>query len=96
MALLSGSKRATVADLMAVIADLQQQVIALQPTATVKPTKAKAAMPNFRTKAQRASGKGWPCTAPEPCGRRDLRTAGRAASHDMADGHSPTGGSNKK
>lgn len=85
MALLHGSARQTqaaiIADLTAKVEALSQQ-IASQPKAKA----GKAEMPAFRTKAQRAAGKGWPCTASEPCARRDLRTEGRAKSHGE-DGH---------
>lgn len=41
----------------------------------------------FATKAERARGDGFPCTADEPCGRTDLRTADSGASHDAKADH---------
>lgn len=50
------------------------------------PARSRAAKPaaarTFATKAERDAGKGYPCTADEPCARRDLRTAAGASSHD--------------
>jgi hypothetical protein len=48
-----------------------------------KPVKASA----FRTRAQRAAGDGFACSATPPCSRADLRTAHNAASHVLPNGH---------
>ena len=74
--LLTGSARITNAALMAKIAELEARLEGEQ-----KPAKAKAKMPAFRTKAQREAGKGFACSASEPCSRKDLRTAAGASSH---------------
>lgn len=41
----------------------------------------------FARKAERAAGNGFPCIAPSPCSRTDLRTAKSGASHDPAAPH---------
>jgi hypothetical protein len=78
--ILTGSARITNAALMAKIAELEARLEGEQ-----SPAKAKAEMPAFRTKAQRAAGKGHACRA--GCSRKDLRTYKRAGSHDLETGH---------
>lgn len=59
--------------------------------ATAKPARGSSARKTtartFATKAERAAGNGFPCTADDPCGRTDLRTADSGASHDAKAEH---------
>ena len=71
-------------------ADLAAIAEMISAALTVAPATSAAAAPKartFATKAERAAGDGFPCTAAEPCGRADLRTPKSAASHDATQPH---------
>ena len=51
------------------------------------PTATDAKPHTYATKAERAAGEGFPCTATPPCGRTNLRTAKSGASHDQTAAH---------
>ena len=57
------------------------------PTSRPRKTKAKSTVRTFRTLVEREAGQGFPCTAPEPCTRTDLRTASGAGSHEQSTEH---------
>ncbi len=81
---LSAKDRTDIAEL---VAHAVATALAAQATASA-PATGKAA-DTFRTRAQVREGKGFPCTAPEPC-TRTLSTLKRAAKHGVADGgHEP-------
>lgn len=71
--------RTTIATLMEEIALLRAE-IAAKPAGVVQAR-------TFRTKAERAAGKGYACTATPPCSRSDLRTTKNAGSHVLPHGH---------
>lgn len=74
----------TLAARMSALEEALLTLVASQTAAVVAPVAPKAR--TFATKADIATGKGFPCTADEPCSRT-LRTIGRAGSHGIETGH---------
>ena len=71
--------RVTTAMLMAEIAALKAQIA----SAPAQPVKAST----WKSRADRAAGNGYACTANPPCSRHDLRTPKNAGSHVLPNGH---------